>query len=406
MAQPADLMVILIAPNVSEQMGGEAIKSYQIYRELAQRGLSVLQITHARCRDELSTTTPSMKVEYVENGPFQRFLWAVPPCRLFVPVVFEFLAAKIAKRIVKQHPGAVIHHTGPVSPVLPVFTVRTPTVIGPLNGNITYPPGFQEREPSHDRLRRVALRWLQTTHRWFFPGKRRAEVLLVAGGQRTYDSLLIAGCRTEQFVDSIDSGIPDRLRDRPRNLHHGENFRFVHNGSLVPHKGTDLIIKAVAACDAPLTLDIIGKGFNKPALETLVGELGVGDRVRFLDWVADHRKLADVLAPYRAFVFPSLAEANGIVVQEAMAMGLPVICLNWGGPGLLVDPTCGVLIEPKNETYVVDQLAEAMERLARDGILADAMAESGHELAFQKGFYWAQIIDGWIEIYHDVRDRH
>ena len=38
MAQPADLMVILIAPNVSEQMGGEAIKSYQIYRELAQRG--------------------------------------------------------------------------------------------------------------------------------------------------------------------------------------------------------------------------------------------------------------------------------------------------------------------------------------------------------------------------------
>jgi glycosyltransferase involved in cell wall biosynthesis len=44
--------------------------------------------------------------------------------------------------------------------------------------------------------------------------------------------------------------------------------------------------------------------------------------------VGDHAKVADALRKYRGCAFPSLAKANGIVVREAMVMGLPVIAQN------------------------------------------------------------------------------
>lgn len=59
--------VILIAPNVSEKMGGEAIKSLQIYQFLVDRGVDVQQITHSRVREELNHSFPEMKVIYIEE---------------------------------------------------------------------------------------------------------------------------------------------------------------------------------------------------------------------------------------------------------------------------------------------------------------------------------------------------
>jgi glycosyltransferase involved in cell wall biosynthesis len=137
----------------------------------------------------------------------------------------------------------------------------------------------------------------------------------------------------------------------------------------------------------------------------LAAELGLGERVRFTEWVKDHEKVADILRENRAFVFPSLAEANGIVVQEAMMMGLPVICLDWGGPALLVTPENGVLIRPESEPHVIEELARAMDRLAEDGELADRMSAAGREIAERRGFAWPQVVRDWTAVYRRVLAR-
>jgi len=203
-------------------------------------------------------------------------------------------------------------------------------------------------------------------------------------------------------VDSIDSGILNRLYDVPRITHAGKNLKFYHNGRLVEHKGTDLIVKSLARTRNPIELDIIGRGPELQNLRALTKELHLEDRVTFIEWVADHADLARMLRTYRAFVFPSLAEANGIVVQEAMVQGLPVIACNWGGPSLLVTPDTGILIEPIGEEYVIDQLAEAMDRLAEDGELAERMSVKARERAVAKGFLWSGVIRDWREVYDRV----
>jgi glycosyltransferase involved in cell wall biosynthesis len=240
---------------------------------------------------------------------------------------------------------------------------------------------------------------MQALHRISYSGNRRADAILVAGGERTYQSLRMAGCKNEQFVESIDSGVLDDLLQSPRITHSGINLRFVHNGRLVEHKGTDLIIRALTRTRNRIELDIIGRGSQQAFLKTLTASLGLQERVTFTDWLPNHAALAERLRLYRAFVFPSLAEANGIVVQEAMVQGLPVIACNWGGPSLLVNSETGFLIDPTSEEHVINELAASMDILAEDGELAERMSVSARARAIRNGFLWSGVIQNWCAVY-------
>jgi glycosyltransferase involved in cell wall biosynthesis len=211
----------------------------------------------------------------------------------------------------------------------------------------------------------------------------------------------MGGCRPERLRESLDSGIPQWISEQPRLTHQGRNLRFVYVGRLVPFKGTDLTLRALARTQLPVTLDVIGDGPQRQPLKALTQDLGLQDRVRFLDW-KPHAEVIQALGQYRAFVLPSLGEANGIVVQEAMMCGLPVICLEWGGPALLLTQETGVLIKPLSEEYVISELARAMDRLAEDGAWADRMSVAGRERALSEGFLWADLYDRWLAIYQEV----
>jgi glycosyltransferase involved in cell wall biosynthesis len=397
------LSVILVSPNVSEQMGGEAIKALQIYLELQRQGVRVHQVTHDRVKLELDKKYPGMSVSYLKDTKLERFLNRMGPLGVFLNPIFLWKATRLAEKKLKEYPGAIIHFNSPVSPVLPYFRARgARVVIGPINGNIHYPPAFRARESSSYRMRRWLHPILQFLHRHTITGKQHADALLVAGGERTYESLRMCGCRDEQLVDSIDSGVMDRLYANPRITHAGKNFRFFQNGRLVQHKGTDLVIRALTKTRNPIEFDIIGRGPALEGLKALTAELNLQNRVHFIEWIPDHSKVAETLRQYRAFVFPSLAEANGIVVQEAMVQGLPVIALNWGGPSLLVTPETGILIEPISEEHVVAELAKAMDLLAENGELAEDMSIAGRKRAVDDGYLWSSVIRNWTSVYDRI----
>lgn len=400
LAGSSELFVILVAPNVSENMGGEAIKALQIYLEFERAGVRLHQITHERVKAELDRNFPEMRVTYVKDSLVQVMLDRIRPLSPLLGIIFLWRATRMARMLAEANPGAVIHFTAPVSPILPYFRLKSQRmVIGPLNGNIHYPKAFRGLEPLSYKIRRWAHPILQRLLRFGPHGKQRADALLVSGGERTYQSLRMCGCRDSQFVDSNDSGVLDRLAESPRVSHRGVNLRFFQNGRLVCHKGTDLVIKALKLTANPVEFEVIGRGDQLPHLQALTAKLGLQERVHFIEWLPDHRELADKLRGYRALVFPSLAEANGIVVQEAMVLGLPVIALNWGGPAALVTPETGVLIEPLGEEHVVRELAGAMDRLSQDGGLADRMAVAARERALRDGYLWSGIAADLIRLY-------
>ena len=396
--------IILVSPNVSEQMGGEAIKALQIYLELKHQGIRVHQITHERVKAELDRKYPDMEVSYLSDTKLERASHRLG-FAFGVGMVFLWRAGRLAQKLSKEQRGSIIHFTAPVSPVLAYFRVRgAGIIIGPLNGNIHYPSAFRDRESLSYRVRRWLHPFLQFVLRFTITGKQHADALLVAGGERTYESLRMCGCREEQFVDSLDSGVLDRLYALPRVTHTGRNLRFFVNGRLVSHKGTDLIIKALKQTSNAIEFDIIGRGPELYSLKALTAQLKLEERVNFIEWIPDHSKVAETLRQYRALVFPSVAEANGIVVQEAMVQGLPVIALDWGGPSLLVTPQTGILIEPVSEEHVVGELAKAMDLLAEDGTLAEQMSIASRKRALDCGYLWSGLIRNWVAVYRRVRE--
>src|SRR5207244_4431914 len=97
--------------------------------------------------------------------------------------------------------------------------------------------------------------------------------------------------------------------------------------------------------DRRACLDIVGGGEDLEPCQHLVVENGLADRVRFHGHVP-RSAVDEFYGRADLFVFPSFREPSGKAVLEAMSYGIPVIAANYGGPAVVVDETCGRLVEP------------------------------------------------------------
>jgi glycosyltransferase involved in cell wall biosynthesis len=155
-------------------------------------------------------------------------------------------------------------------------------------------------------------------------------------------------------------------------------FQVLYVGRLVPFKGQAILLEAIAAIrargvDARLT--VIGEGPSRERLERRVEELGLTGVVAFAGAVGqDEIRLRYAAAD--AFCLPSFAEGVPVVLMEAMAMRVPVVTSRIMGISELVqDGEDGLLVRPGR----ADELATALERLARDPELRERLGRRGRE---------------------------
>ena len=149
-------------------------------------------------------------------------------------------------------------------------------------------------------------------------------------------------------------------------------------GRLIPIKGHDVLLRAVAAVRRELpqvTLRIAGDGPLEHELRATVGELGLEDGVTFLGRVAP---VAPAFEDAQVVVVSSFGEGFGMVALEAMERGRPVIASAVGGlPEIVEDGRTGLLV-PAGD---VDALAAAILELVRDPERAAAMGSAGRARA-------------------------
>ncbi len=156
-------------------------------------------------------------------------------------------------------------------------------------------------------------------------------------------------------------------------------------GRLVPHKGIDALLRALAALPADVVLLVVGRGPTLPNLTSLARRLGVEDRVRFCPNVSD-AELPRFLRAADLFVFPSQnrLEGFGLAVAEAMAAGLPVVIADMPGVREVIEPgEEGLLVEPLLVSDIVAKVRELLddpERRRRMGAAARRRAEERYRV--------------------------
>ncbi len=133
-------------------------------------------------------------------------------------------------------------------------------------------------------------------------------------------------------------------------------------GFLTRSKGLDDLVRAFGHLAKELNdvhLLLVGSGPLKGHIERTAHKLGIEDRVHLAGFVQPD-DMPRVYAGVSLFVFPTRTDTFGVVVAEAIACGLPVVCSTYAGSaGMLVeDGVNGFLIDPRDS----EQLKDAMLR--------------------------------------------
>lgn len=152
---------------------------------------------------------------------------------------------------------------------------------------------------------------------------------------------------------------------------------FVTVARLVPQKGIDLLIRALAqvtGCAATWSLNVVGDGPERNRLEQQVQAAGLQERVQFLGFRSDPQTF---LLQAEVFVLPSRFEGMPNALLEAMASGLAVVVTDASpGPLEVVDHEVSGLVVPSDDPSA---LAEALNRLAADPRLRERLGKAARE---------------------------
>jgi glycosyltransferase involved in cell wall biosynthesis len=172
-------------------------------------------------------------------------------------------------------------------------------------------------------------------------------------------------------------------------------------GRLVDWKRLDWAIEALASVPGAY-LDVIGDGPMRADWTRLAGTLNLNDRICFRGWMAQH-ECARYLQSATALLLPSIYECGGAVVLEAMATGIPVIAVAWGGPKDYLDESCGLLIPPIDAKAVINGFAAGMQTLIDKPQLRISLGAAARK-KIEERFSWEEKVDRVVGIYRNAVD--
>ncbi|EAZ92275.1 glycosyl transferase, group 1 family protein [Crocosphaera chwakensis CCY0110] len=285
-----------------------------------------------------------------------------------------------------------------------------------MNGGMNYPSGFEYMEKKWVSQTVNLGRSFANLMNTLIPGKLKATTLLVANSRTR--AALPTILKDKNIIELVENGVDlsiwQNLVKKDNNQQVKKTTKFVYMGRLVDWKAIDLLLLAAKKVieQIPIQIDIVGDGNEREKLEQLAQSLGLTSEqesskisiVQFVGWLsqsdcAKQLQAADVL------ILPSLYECGGAVVLEAMAMGIPVIATNWGGPVDYLDESCGILVEPSSREAFIQELASAMIKLASNPELCQKMGKAGYEKVRDQ-FDWEKKVDVILDIYRDSIDRY
>ncbi|MDP3262086.1 MAG: glycosyltransferase family 4 protein [Tabrizicola sp.] len=297
----------------------------------------------------------------------------------------------------------LVHRITPLSPAATGSLAAkcrkagVPFVLGPLNGGVPWPKGFEAEQKQEGE-------WLSRFRGMLklFPGR----------------SAMLNACNAILYASRFTRrDIPETLADRciylPENAIDPARFfrqatpepgtlKACFIGRFVPLKGLGMLIEAARPLveAGRLELHLVGDGPLAPALKDQAKGLA---GVQFHGWLK-HEQVQDVAAGCHVLAFPSIREFGGGAVLEGMALGLAPLVVDYGGPADLVSPEVGIKVPLTTREETILALRLALEQMAADPEGTARMGQAARQRVTDL-FTWPRRAEQILTIYDWVLGR-
>jgi len=405
-----------VAGTVGEEKilgSGESILGWNLVKQIA-RSNDVWVVTQLRNRPGVEREIAAgemagVRFRYVDFRIWPRRLWHHQITLHFYYYFWQIGAWLAARKLHRQVGFDLAHHVTFANYWMPSFIgafLPVPFVWGPMGGGQSTPKGFFKGYPlvgKLEDLEREVSQWIGRTLLWSRRRcMKRARAILVCNRDtrdkfpKKYLSKIIDFPVTG--MEAGDAALPLEPPDPDSPL------RILTSGRLVFWKNFSAAVEAFArfaASGAEASFTIVGEGPETGRLNDLVDRLSLRGKVLFVPWLPQ-KDLWRLMRSSDIFLYPSLREGGGAVVVEAMANGLPVICLDSAGPGFHVQEGWGIKIAPIDPPFIVAGMAAALGRLAADPPLRRAMGDAARKRAADV-YVWDRLGDRIEPIYAEIR---
>ena len=296
-------------------------------------------------------------------------------------------AWRVAKELVKSEHFDLVHQLTYVGYRFPghMWKLGLPFVWGPVGGLENTPWRLLPAMGAAGALYYAGRNVINSAQRRWLRTPRRAAVAagpgLIAGTEGIARELMQAYGVKSRVIREVVAPV-ELSPPQPRRRQPSEPLRLVWSGLHLPGKALNLLLAALGqiAASEPIELHILGDGPLRKKWETSARSLGLDGRCVWHGKI-DRREALAVMANSHALVITSLKDLTSTVLLEGLALGLPVLCPDHCGFSGVVTEACGIKIEPRSISFLIDGFRSGVLRLAHDECTRYSMALSAMERA-------------------------
>jgi glycosyltransferase involved in cell wall biosynthesis len=364
------------------------------WAEQAANNYQVELITTPKARPAVESSAHAIGItpHFVEGPVAVRTITEAAGGGWLLKLAWQKRVWSLAAELHRQKPFDLVHQTTFHSFRMPFLAARLeiPSVWGPIAGGERVPYGFERylgrakySEAGRNLVNRV---WLHS------PSIRRSfkQSSVIFASNRVTKSFVPLYYQAKcELVPSNALRPEDEEEPEPRNAaaRNASTFKLLYVGNCVATRALPLVFEALHQSGlTDYELSIIGEGPAVPFWKRWAANLGLSTKIKFIGKIP-RTELAQWYAAANVLVFPALRDSGGSALLEAMARSVPVICLDWAGPGEMVDASSGWKIPVIDPEATVTAFAGALASLQRDPQQGAALAAAARNRA-QKLFRW------------------
>jgi len=295
-----------------------------------------------------------------------RKIW--PPSYYWYYRKWHLQAYRKAKQLHKEVCFDVAHQLTMVGFREPgyLWQLNIPFVWGPIGGMGYFPTRFLPVVGAKGAVYYLGYNCMNFLHRHFLTRPKKAariakQGLITATPENQAGALKNWNCNS---LVMPEVGLPCPVSNDISYRKKEENLKIVWTGLHIARKALNLALKGLNHLDKDLNweLNVLGNGEKTQQWQSEAQSLGIAPQCHFHGWLPRQDAL-EVMRTSHILLITSLRDLTSTVTIEALALGLPIICLDHCGFSHVITPECGIKIPVHSPKQVTTDIAKAITKI-------------------------------------------